>query len=229
MKIDLGDARDISPVSELSGNSQIAQNVGAYGEGGQGPGYGCDTAGRCRMQPRYAYVFLSGSLLRFDQARRSFDADHKVARHLGIQGATMACLLDTQDTTNPCHYLVRGRVGGLVQIDNSISNVQLQRPLERRVPARDWRVVAGSDVEFVVVFQEKRPARGIKLRSDLLGLDHKLSWRFTVCLGLLLCRLAHQEPACKADIKLCMLSPAEDPDTVPLAVLRQLELPQPGY
>jgi hypothetical protein len=58
---------------------------------------------------------------------------------------------------HPRHHLVAARVGGLVQVDDPVLQVLLERPRQRRAPDRQRRVVAGPDVQLVVVLEQKRP------------------------------------------------------------------------
>lgn len=63
----------------------------------------------------------------------------------------MTSFLNTQDTTDPCDNFVGGGVGGLVQVDNTVTDVVVNVALQGRATVGDGGVVAGSDVEFVVV------------------------------------------------------------------------------
>jgi hypothetical protein len=60
-------------------------------------------------------------------------------------------LLDAEDSLDPGHDLVRGRVGGLVEVNHAIAYVVVQRALKRRVASRDGSVVSSADKELVVV------------------------------------------------------------------------------
>ena len=48
---------------------------------------------------------------------------------------------------------MRRGVGRLVQVDEAVANILLQRPLQRRAAARDGRVVPGSDMELVIILR----------------------------------------------------------------------------
>jgi hypothetical protein len=60
-------------------------------------------------------------------------------------------LLHAEDPLDPGHDLVRGGVGGLVEVDHTIANVVIERALKRRVTRGDGGVVSSADKELVVV------------------------------------------------------------------------------
>ena len=85
-----------------------------------------------------------------------------------------------------------GRVGGLVQVNDTRADVGLDVTLQRRASIGDRGEVAGSHKDcypvsnlqvllvsvrgsrlltLVVVFEQKRPAAGVESRSSSLGLD----------------------------------------------------------
>ena len=105
------------------------------------------------MQATDAHVLLSGALLCFHQACGPLDADDEVAGDLWVEGTAVSGLLHTQHAPDPGHHLVGRGVGGLVQVDAAVRHVFLERPLERGVAGRDGRVVAGADIELVIVLQ----------------------------------------------------------------------------
>ncbi|GJN24651.1 hypothetical protein PR202_gb12403 [Eleusine coracana subsp. coracana] len=123
------------------------------------------------VEPRDADVLLPGALLRLDEAGGAVDADDEVARDLGVEGAAVAGLLGAEDALDPGHHLVGGRVGGLVEVDDAVAEVLGERALQRRVARGERGVVAGADVEAVVVLQEERPGGGVERRHQGLGLD----------------------------------------------------------
>jgi len=73
------------------------------------------------VETKNADVLLTGTLLRLDQASGAVNADNQASSDLGIESTTVTSLLNTEDTTDPGDDLVRGRVGGLVQVDDTIS------------------------------------------------------------------------------------------------------------
>ena len=143
------------------------------------------------VQPHDGNVLLARSLLRLDEARRTVDAHDEAAGDLGVERAGVAGLLDAEHPPDPRDHLVRRRVGRLVQVDHAILEVFLERPLERRVPVGDGRVVAGAHVELVIVLEQQRPLGGVERRRRL-RLDHKVDriLRRLVLLLLLICEAA---------------------------------------
>jgi hypothetical protein len=109
------------------------------------------------VQPQHRHVLLARALLRLDQTRRTVDAHNQAASHLGVEGARVAGLLDAEYAADPRDHLVRRRVCRLVQVDHAVLEVLLQRPLERRVPRGDGRVVARAHAELVVILEQQRP------------------------------------------------------------------------
>jgi len=51
----------------------------------------------------------------------------------------------------------------------------LQRPPQRGVPRGDGGVVAGPDIQLVIIFQQQRPFAGVELWCCALRLDNKLA------------------------------------------------------
>lgn len=75
------------------------------------------------------------TLLGFDQPCGPLDAHNEAPCHLGVQGATVPCLLHSQDAPDPRHHLVRGWVGGLVQVNKARPVVQNGREWELSIRA----------------------------------------------------------------------------------------------
>jgi hypothetical protein len=75
---------------------------------------------------------------------------------------------------------VGGRVGGFVEVHDTIANVLLEGAAKRGRTTRDGSVVAGTNVELVVVLQKKRPVGGVKSWDRRLRLDSEC----TLLLGL---------------------------------------------
>ena len=65
------------------------------------------------------------TLLRLDKASSTVNADGQAARDLGVERARVTRLLDSQDASDPCDDLVRGRVRGLVEVDHTSSAGEL--------------------------------------------------------------------------------------------------------
>jgi len=68
-----------------------------------------------------ADVLLTGTLLGLDQAGGAVNADNQASSDLGVEGAGVTGLLDTENAADPGDDLVGGRVGGLVQVDDTVS------------------------------------------------------------------------------------------------------------
>ena len=86
----------------------------------------------------------------------------------------MTRFLDPEDPFDPGDDLVGRWVSGLVEIDNTVLDVLLERALERGVTGGERGVVSGSHVEAIVVLEEDRPLRGVNGWSEALGLDHEV-------------------------------------------------------
>lgn len=82
-------------------------------------------------------------------------------------------------TTRHTHhtYLVRGRVGRLVEVDHAVPNVLLQLALQRGAPARDGGVPRRSALQLVVVPQQQRPLGRLQGRLLALRPHHVLRCR----------------------------------------------------
>lgn len=65
----------------------------------------------------------------------------------------MSGLLNTEDPLNPGNYLVRGRVGRLVEVDDTITDVVFQRTLEGRVPGGNGRVMPSANEQLVIILR----------------------------------------------------------------------------
>ena len=93
-------------------------------------------------------------------------------------------------------HLVGGGVGGLVEVDDAVAHVVIERALERGVAVGDGGVVPRAHVQLVVVLEQQRSARGVELGHGGLGLDEVhvlvLLLRLLLQLLLLLLRLSWQ-------------------------------------
>lgn len=70
------------------------------------------------------------TLLRFDQPCGPLDAHNEAPSHLGIQGATVPRLLHSQDAPDPRNHLMRGWIGGFVEVNKARPVVQNGREWE---------------------------------------------------------------------------------------------------
>lgn len=76
-----------------------------------------------------------------------------------------------------------GRIGRLVQVDDSIPDIIIKGAFERRMASRDRGVVTGADIELVVIFEEEGPFGGVEGRSMRLGLDEVMGGSLLVAKG----------------------------------------------
>lgn len=118
-------------------------------------------------------VFLPGTLLGLDEASGAVDTDDEVAGDLGVEGTGVAGLLDAEEALDPGDDLMGGRVGGLVEVDDAVFEVFREGAFEGGVTGGDGGVVAGADVEAIVVFEEDGPLRGVDGGSEALRLYHQ--------------------------------------------------------
>ena len=81
------------------------------------------------MEPRDANILLACALLTLHEPRRSVNTHDQVASHLRIQRARVSGLLHAQDALDPRDNLMRGRVGRLIEVDDAVLQVLLQRTL----------------------------------------------------------------------------------------------------
>lgn len=68
----------------------------------------------------------------------------------------MTCLFNSEDSSDPSDDFVGGGVRGLVQIDDTVSDVIFDVALEGRATAGNGGVVTGTNVKLVVVLQDTR-------------------------------------------------------------------------
>mmetsp|Transcript_19054 Transcript_19054/g.36388 ORF Transcript_19054/g.36388 Transcript_19054/m.36388 type:complete len:229 (-) Transcript_19054:26-712(-) len=132
---------------------------------------------RRTVQTCNAYVLLTSTLLRLDQASGTVDAHDEVARYFWVQGSRVARLLYAQHAPQPSHHFVGAGVGGFVQVDASVTNVLLERPLEWVVAHGDGGVVPGAHDELVIVLEKKRPLGRVESRRPALWFDHEVAGR----------------------------------------------------
>lgn len=118
-----------------------------------------------------ADVLFPGSLLGLDKARGAIDADDEVSGHFGVKGAAVAGLFHTENALNPRHNLMGRWIRGLIKIEDAVSEVFGDGAFEGGVAGGERGVVAGADVEAVVVLEEDRPLRCVERWSEGLGFD----------------------------------------------------------
>ena len=127
------------------------------------------------MQPKDADVLLAGALLRLDEAGGPVNADDQAARHLRVQCARVAGLVDAQNPLDPRHHLVGAGVGRFVQADEAGLYVVGDVALEWRGAVWEGGVVVGANVQPV----EPDPHRFYVLESVLRSRRHPTPARIT--------------------------------------------------
>ena len=131
------------------------------------------------MKSVNANIFFSCRLLRLHKPRSLFYAHDQTTGDFGIKCSRVAGLLNTQNPFDPCYYLVWTRIGRFVHVNESWSHIILKVSFQRRGAKGKRRIMIGAYIEFVKIFQQKRPLRGLKLRWWFLGwLQTK--WRFSL-------------------------------------------------
>lgn len=86
----------------------------------------------------------------------------------------MTSLFYTEDALNPSNDFVRRRVGGFIQVGDTIANVFVDRAAQGGVAAGDWGVMAGANMKLVVILEEQRPAGSVQSRGAGLRLNYQL-------------------------------------------------------
>ena len=114
------------------------------------------------------------------------DADDEVTGDLGVEGTGVAGFFDAEEALDPGHDLVGGRVGGLVEVEDAVFEVLGEGALQGGVAGGNGGVVAGADVEALVVFEENGPLGGVDGGSEALGLDHQPFFSFMLSAAALL-------------------------------------------
>jgi hypothetical protein len=117
-------------------------------------------------------ILLSGTLLGLDKTSGAVNADNQATGNLGIKSTAVTCLLTSKNALDPSDNLVRGRVGRLIEVDDTRADVLLEVALQRRAAIGDGSEVASANEKLLVVLEEKRPLAGVEGRSGSLGLDN---------------------------------------------------------
>lgn len=89
----------------------------------------------------------------------------------------MARLFGAKNPLNPSNNLMRRRVGGFIEVDDPVTEVFGQRALQRGKPSWERGVMASTDIEAIVVFEEDRPFGGVEGWREGLGLDEEIFGR----------------------------------------------------
>ena len=145
----------------LDGRDQRRSLEEGSGEGFETPSESLLAIGNGVVESDDTDVFLSCTLLGFDESGGSVDTDDQASSDLGIEGTGVTSLLTSKDSLHPGDDFVGRRVGGLVEVDHSGLDIRGKVSLERGTSGGDRGEVGGSNKEFVVVFQEEGPLRGV--------------------------------------------------------------------
>lgn len=87
----------------------------------------------------------------------------------------MTGFIDFENFANPGNDLVGGRICGLVEIDDSVTNIIADGPFEGGAATGNWGEMASAHIELVIIFEEQRPFGGIEwCWSRLLRFDEKI-------------------------------------------------------
>lgn len=100
-------------------------------------------------------VLFSGGLLGLNEPGRVVDAHNEATSDLRIKGTRVAGLVDLEDFLDPGDDLVRGWVGGLVQVDHTILLEHLDGAVHGGEAAREGREVGSLDVELLEVLDDE--------------------------------------------------------------------------
>jgi len=76
-------------------------------------------------------VLLSGALLRLDETGRSVDTDNQASSDFRVERSRVTSLLHAENSLEPSDDFVRGRVGRLVEVDDTGLDVGCEVTLER--------------------------------------------------------------------------------------------------
>jgi hypothetical protein len=88
-------------------------------------------------------------------ARQQGQAATTKSHSSNTQTKNLFIIKNRQQSTNvhPRHHLVAAGVGGFVEVDDAVLQVLLEGPRQRGAPDRQRRVVAGPDVQLVIILQ----------------------------------------------------------------------------
>jgi hypothetical protein len=163
----------------LDGRDQRGTLEQRTGKGLKSAGELSLATGQLVVEADNSHILLSGTLLGLDKTSGAVNADDQATGNLGIESTGVTSLLTSKNALDPSDDLVRGRVGGLIEVDDTRADVLLKVALQRRAAIRDGSEVTSANEKLLVVLKEERPLAGVEGRSGSLGLDGVL----------LLCRL----------------------------------------
>jgi len=105
----------------------------------------CLSTGELAVQTEDCNIFLSGTLLALHETGRAVNADNQASSDLGIESSRVTSALDTEHALKPCHDFVGGRVGGLVEVDDTGRDVGGKVAAERVATSGNRGEVTGAD------------------------------------------------------------------------------------
>jgi hypothetical protein len=103
------------------------------------------STGELAVQTEDCNIFLSGALLALHEAGRAIDADNQTSSDLGVESTGVTSALNTEHALEPGDDFVRGRVRGLVEVDDTGRNVGGQVAAERVATSGNRGEVTGAD------------------------------------------------------------------------------------
>lgn len=149
----------------LDGGDQRRALEESTGQGLEGAGELGLATGQLVVEADDSNVFLSGTLLGLDETSRTVDANNQTTGDLGIKSTAVTSLFaskqgkismndyaqgfsrydEPKNALDPSDDFVTGRVGRLVQVDNTRADVRLDVALQRRTSIGDGSEVTRSD------------------------------------------------------------------------------------
>ena len=97
------------------------------------------------VQTEDCNIFLSGALLALHEAGRAVDANNQTSSDLGVESTGVTSALNAEHALEPGDDFVRGRVRGLVEVDDTGRNVGGQVAAERVATSGNRGEVTGAD------------------------------------------------------------------------------------
>ena len=105
----------------------------------------CLSTGELAVQTEDCNIFFSCALLALHETGGAVNADNQTSSDLGIESSRVTGALDTEHALEPCDDFVGGRVGGLVEVDDTGGDVGGQVAAERVATGGDRGEVTGAD------------------------------------------------------------------------------------
>lgn len=105
-------------------------------------------SGKLVVESDDADILLTSTLLGLDQTSSTVNADNQTSGDFGIEGTGVASSVNAEDALDPSNNFVGGRVGGLVEVDDTAGDVRLEIALERSRAGRNWGEVTGANKDW---------------------------------------------------------------------------------